>query len=393
MLGMQIQPIHRLLGSQQNAQLQLCVPPVRKKWTYPNRPGRPPIDDDLAALVVRMARENPSWGYQRIQGELLKLGHRVGASTIRRILKRHRIPPAPVRHTDTSWRQFLRTQATSMLAVDFFHVDCAVTLRRLYVFFALEVGDRYLHVLGVDQPSRRSLDHPAGPQPRDGPRRHAPRFRFLVRDRAGQFTASFDAVLADAGIEVVKIPPRCPRANCYAERFVLTARTELTDRMLIFGERHLRPGACLVRRALQRDGGRIERCSCVRRARKRRSRAGPRQDPASTGPRRPDQRVRTRSLKPLVTGHGRILEPDRASARSRGTCCASSTRRRSRPSTTGWRRTARTTAESSCTSDGNDRSRMPRQPRRTQLSRTGCAAGGRTPVEHRSGHPSVCLPR
>jgi hypothetical protein len=168
-----------------------------------------------------MARENPRWGYLRIQGELLALGHRIGASPIRRILQRHRIPPAPLRHSDTSWRLFLRTQtasmlavdSASMLAVDVFHVDCALPLRRLYVVFALEVGDRYLHMLGV-------TGHPDGPWTTQQARNlvmdlgeQVARCRFLVRDRAGQFTAAFDAVLADAGIDVVKIPPRCPQAT------------------------------------------------------------------------------------------------------------------------------------------------------------------------------------
>jgi transposase InsO family protein len=113
------------------------------------------------------------------------------------VLTRLRIPPAPTRDTDTSWRQFLRTQASTMVACDFFHVECAV------------IGDR------------------------------AGRFRYLVRDRAGQFTRSFDAVLADSGINVIQIPPRCPQANCFAERFVGTVPAELTDRMVIFGQRHL----------------------------------------------------------------------------------------------------------------------------------------------------------
>jgi transposase InsO family protein len=122
-----------------------------------------------------------------------------------------------------------------MLAMDFFHVDCAVTLKRIYVFFVLEVDSRYVHILGA-------TSQPTGAWTTQQARNllmdlydHAATFRFLVRDRAGQFTTSFDAVLADAGIDTVKIPPRCPRANCSAERFVLTARTELTDRMLIFG--------------------------------------------------------------------------------------------------------------------------------------------------------------
>jgi transposase InsO family protein len=127
-----------------------------------------------------------------------------------------------------------------MLACDFFHVDCTLTLKRLYVFFVLEVGSRYVHILGITA-------NPDGPWTTQQARNllmdlgeRADQFKFLIRDRAGQFTDAFDTALADAGVTACKIPPRSPRANAHAERFVLTARTEVTDRMLIFSERHLR---------------------------------------------------------------------------------------------------------------------------------------------------------
>ncbi|WP_246038119.1 helix-turn-helix domain-containing protein [Saccharothrix texasensis] len=122
---------------------------VARKWTYPSRTGRPPVDDTVAALIERMAHENTGWGYRRIQGELLVFGHRVSASAVRRVLERLRIPLTPRRDTDTSWRNFLRAQAASLLACDFLSRWLRRHLKRVYVFFVIEIATRHVHILGT----------------------------------------------------------------------------------------------------------------------------------------------------------------------------------------------------------------------------------------------------
>jgi putative transposase len=210
---------------------------VARRWTYAGRAGRPPVGGEIRGLVLRFARENPRWGYQRIVGEINGLGLKVSATTVRKILHEAGVGPAGER-SSLSWRAFLRQQAQSMLAVDFFTVE-TIALQRVYVLFFIELHSRRLHLAGctanptgawVTQQARQftwTLQEQTSP------------FRFLIRDRDSKYTRDFDALFASEGIQIVKTPVRAPKANAVAERFVGTVRRECIDWLVIVNRRHL----------------------------------------------------------------------------------------------------------------------------------------------------------
>jgi transposase InsO family protein len=210
---------------------------VRRKWTYPKPSGRPRIPVGTVQVVIRLARENPTWGYRRIHGELSVLGIDLAPSSVWNILQRHRIDPSPNR-TGPTWGEFLKNQATTMLACDFFTVD-TVLLRRLYVLFFIELDTRRVYVTGVTaHPTGAWVIQQARNLTMDLAEREHP-VRFLIRDRDTKFTASFDEIFRSEGARIIRAPTRAPRANAFAERFVGTIRRECLDRMLIVRRRHL----------------------------------------------------------------------------------------------------------------------------------------------------------
>jgi transposase InsO family protein len=212
---------------------------VTRKWDYSNRrrPGRPPTAAAIRKLVIRSATDNPTWGHRRVQGELVRLGHSIAASTVWQILQDAGMDPAP-RRSGPTLKQFLTAQTDGILAVDFVHVD-TVLLRRIYALIVIEHGTR-VHLAGITA-------NPDGAWTTQAARNFlmdlgqlTTSVKFLIGDRAGQFTGSFDAVFTAAGIRILTSPPQAPRTNAICERMIGTLRREIFDRLLIVNKDHLR---------------------------------------------------------------------------------------------------------------------------------------------------------
>ncbi len=203
---------------------------VTRKWDYTSRrrPGRPSTAAAICKLVIRIATDNPTRGHRRVHGGLVRLGHPIAASTVRQILHDAGIGPAP-RRTGPTGKQFLTTQAHGILAVDFVHVD-TVLLRRIYALIVIEHGTRRVYLAGLTANPDGAWTTQAARNLLMDLGQRAASVKFLVRDRAGQFTGTFDAVFTAEGIRILASPPQAPRANAICERVIGTLRREFFDR-------------------------------------------------------------------------------------------------------------------------------------------------------------------
>lgn len=206
--------------------------------SLPHRPGRPRTVRSIRLLILRLVRENPSWGYRRIHGELVTLGIKIAASTVREILKAEGIDPTPDR-TTTTWAAFLRSQAGTLLAADFIET-VTLTGKRQYMLAVIEHATRRIRILGTTA-------HPTADWVTQAARNLAmdleqasTKVKYLIRDRDAKFPALFDQILNQAGIAIVLSGIRVPRMNSIMERWIQTCRHELLDRTLIWNENHLR---------------------------------------------------------------------------------------------------------------------------------------------------------
>jgi transposase len=214
---------------------------VRKKWNFPhkNKGGRPSINKGLENVVLRLARENPRWGYGKIQGELIKLSIKISQSTVRNILDRHGIQPAPVRNGSIGWRNLMTHYKEQILACDFFTIE-TIWLQTIYVLFFIELGTRQVHIAGITtKPNEIWISQQARQLVWELSDREKP-LRFLIHDNDRKFSKAFDAVFESEGFHVIHTPFRAPNANAYAERWVRTIREECIDHILIINTNHLR---------------------------------------------------------------------------------------------------------------------------------------------------------
>ena len=206
------------------------------------RPGRPRTREQVEGLVVRMAEENRAWGYRRIQGAMLNLGHMLARSTIADILRRHGIEPAPERSRKTTWKEFLTQHWELIVAADFFTVEVwtAKGLKRFLVLFFIHLSTRKVEIAGIGSKANGLWMNQIGRRVTDAGDGILNGKRYLIHDRDSFFTAEFQRILASVGVTAVKLPPQSPNLNAYAERFVRSIKEACLDRLILFGENSLR---------------------------------------------------------------------------------------------------------------------------------------------------------